>query len=55
MQLIKRPTLSRTEEPSALTIPANLPSIVRSVAESLILRDPDSAKRYLALYQRRED
>ncbi len=55
MQIIKRPTLPQSEEPSALTIPANLPSIVRSVAESLILRDPDSARRYLALYQGRKD
>jgi hypothetical protein len=54
MQPIKRPALPQSEEP-ALTIPANLPSVVRSVAESLILRDPDSAKRYLALYQRRGD
>ncbi|HEY9834112.1 MAG TPA: hypothetical protein V6D26_26400 [Stenomitos sp.] len=55
MQLIKRPTQPQTEEPGTLTIPANLPSVVRSVAESLILRDPDSAKRYLALYQKRGD
>lgn len=54
MQLIKRPHTAQSEEP-ALTIPPNLPSIVRNVAESLILRDPDSARRYLALYQRKGD
>ena len=48
-----------TETPSVYKTPpkpswesqlSNLPPDVRSVAESLALRDPESAHRYVALY-----
>ncbi len=34
-----------------LTIPKHLPPAVRDVAESLALRDPESARRYLEIHQ----
>jgi hypothetical protein len=34
-----------------LVIPRHLPPIVRDVAKSLALRDPESAEKYLQTYQ----
>ena len=34
-----------------LTIPKHLPPAVKDVAESLLLRDPESARRYLEIHQ----
>ncbi len=34
-----------------LIIPKHLPPAVRDVAESLLLRDPESARRYLEIHQ----
>ena len=34
-----------------LTIPKHLPPAVKDVAESLLLRDPESARRYLQIHQ----
>jgi hypothetical protein len=43
--------LSRPQPPPTFEIQlGNLPPAVRSVAESLALRDMESAKRYVALY-----
>lgn len=39
-----------TPKPSFETQLQSLPPDVRSVAESLFLRDPESAHRYVALY-----
>jgi len=39
------------EEVQALEIPRHLPPVVRDVAESLVLRDPESAKRYIEAHQ----
>ncbi|NEO33204.1 MAG: hypothetical protein F6K36_22820 [Symploca sp. SIO3C6] len=36
--------------PSELTIPPGVPPIVRSVVESLLLRDSSSARKYLEQY-----
>jgi hypothetical protein len=42
---------SRPQPPPNFEIQlGNLPPAVRSVAESLVLRDMESAKRYVALY-----
>jgi hypothetical protein len=38
-------------EPQDLEIPRHLHPVVRDVAESLLLRDRDSAKRYLEAHQ----
>ena len=43
--------LSRPQPPPSFEIQlGNLPPAVRSVAESLALRDMEGAKRYVALY-----
>jgi hypothetical protein len=39
------------DEPQALEIPRHLPPVVRDVAESLLIRDRDSAKRYIEAHQ----
>ncbi len=38
-------------EPQDLEIPRHLPPVVRDVAESLALRDRESAKRYIEAHQ----
>ncbi len=49
---IQLPQLSSlVREPQVLDIPRHLPPVVRHVAESLVLRDRDSAKRYLEVHQ----
>ena len=47
----REPALPIPDEPQALEIPRHLPPVVRDVAESLVLRDRDSAKRYIEAHQ----
>jgi hypothetical protein len=42
---------SPVQDSQTLEIPKHLPPIVRDVAESLALRDPELAARYLQTYQ----
>jgi hypothetical protein len=48
---LREPALPIPDEPQALEIPRHLPPVVRDVAESLLLRDPESARRYLQIHQ----
>jgi hypothetical protein len=44
---LAQPSSPVREELRAVEIPRHLPPTVRDVAESLLMRDPESAKRYL--------
>ena len=44
---LAQPSSSVREEPQTLEIPRHLPPTVRAVAESLAIRDCESARRYL--------
>ncbi len=46
-----RDPLLISSQPQALEIPRHLPPVVRDVAESLLLRDRESARRYLEAHQ----
>ena len=46
---LREPSL--VQEPQVLDIPGHLPPVVRDVAESLTLRDRESARRYLEAHQ----
>jgi len=48
-KIIPLPQLSSPvrEEPQSVKIPHHLPPTVKDVADSLLIRDPESAQRYL--------
>jgi hypothetical protein len=47
----KQKNLAGSSSVERLEIPKHLPPVVRDVAESLALRDRDSAKRYIEAHQ----
>lgn len=51
MNTLKSPNTTVPAIEDELTIPKDLPPAVKDVAESLLLRDPESARRYLEIHQ----
>ncbi len=47
---LKPPNTTALAIEEELTIPKHLPPAVKDVAESLLLRDPESARRYLEIH-----
>jgi hypothetical protein len=48
---LKSPDRNASAIEEELVIPKYLPPAVKDVAESLLLRDPESARRYLEIHQ----